>query len=166
MLLTISFMNPEYIECVERKKMQDLVSPSQKRPLGVSIISIIVAIGAIIDLYVGGVALWVAVFGGAILTASGASSSGAPLGAGGVAVGISVVIVGLVELLFAWGLWTLKRWAFWATIIIEAINLLSGLIAFFQHRSGTWETVSIIVIPAIILIYFLADSRVRAAFHV
>jgi hypothetical protein len=145
--------------------MQDFVEAPRKRPLGVSIISVVVALGAIINLFLGGVALWVAVFGGLILTANGSVSSGAALGAVSAIVGIIGIIVGLVELLFAWGLWTLKPWAFWATVIIEAVNLLSGLIALIQHQYSGWAAVSTMIIPAIILIYFLADSNVRAAFR-
>lgn len=145
--------------------MQNYIEAPRKRPLGVSIISIVVAIGAVINLFLGGVALWVAAFGGLVLTATGSVSSGAALGMLGVIVGIISIIVGLVELFFAWGLWTLKPWAFWATVIIEAVNLLSGLIALFQHQYSGWAAMSSMIIPAIILIYFLADSNVRAAFH-
>jgi uncharacterized membrane protein (DUF2068 family) len=62
-------------------------------------------------------------------------------------------------------LWLLKRWAFWLTVIFQVISLLRHGLEFTQ---ATHPPVALIVagmiIPAVILIYFLVDPNVRAAF--
>jgi hypothetical protein len=127
--------------------MQDLMRP--QRPLGVTIIAIVVGIQGALLLIGGALALF-----GIFVP-----------GVGGVfaIIGIITILVGLLLLYFAMSLWTLKPWAFWATVIIEIINVVFGLIALFSSR----EYVNIfgLILSAIILIYFLADSNVRAAFR-
>jgi hypothetical protein len=126
---------------------QDLMRP--QRPIGVTIIAIIMFIQGIL-LLIGGILAFFGIF--------------VP-GVGGVfaIVGIITILLGLFILYFASSLWTLRPWAFWATVIIEVINVVFGLIALFSGR----ELVNIfgLILSAIILIYFLADSNVRAAFR-
>jgi len=99
----------------------------RRRPLGVSIIAVLVAIQGIFFLILGILALVAVIVAAnsAGTTVNGYAITGATVSAiAGVLAGIFLV-VGLVSLLFAWGLWTLKRWAFWATVIIEIISLWS-----------------------------------------
>ena len=78
---------------------------------------------------------------------------------------LNFLVVGLVSLLFAWGLWTLKRWAFWATVIIEIISLINSVLAFTQPHANFWSAAVGMIIPIVILVYFFADANVRAAFR-
>ncbi|TMD85905.1 MAG: hypothetical protein E6I79_13345 [Chloroflexi bacterium] len=97
----------------------------RRRPLGVSIIAVLVAIQGIFFLILGILALVAVIVAAnsAGTTVNGYAITGATVSAiAGVLAGIFLV-VGLVSLLFAWGLWTLKRWAFWATVIIEPLSL-------------------------------------------
>jgi hypothetical protein len=41
--------------------------------------------------------------------------------------GIGLLLAGLIGLVVGWGLWTGKGWAWWLTVILEALGLLSGL---------------------------------------
>jgi hypothetical protein len=75
------------------------------------------------------------------------------------------LISGIVVLILTYGLWTLRPWAFWVTVIVEIINLIGGFVALFSYYYP-WAVLLSMVIPAVILIYFLADSNVRAAFNV
>ncbi len=81
------------------------------------------------------------------------------------ALGVLYLLVGLVKLFLVWGLWMLKRWAFWATVFIAAVSLLSSVIAVTEPGPTDWALLSELLIPAIILIYFVVDSRVRGAFR-
>ncbi len=75
------------------------------------------------------------------------------------------LISGILVLILTYGLWTLRPWAFWVTVIVEIINLIGGFVALFSYYYP-WAVLLSMVIPAVILIYFLADSNVRTAFNV
>jgi uncharacterized membrane protein (DUF2068 family) len=93
----------------------------------------------------------------------------AALGSGGVLstaatiVLIITAILAIIELVVAWGLWTLKAWAFWTAVVVEAIRFIDGLYGLLaQHNNGSIVN---LVIAAVILIYLFADRNVRAAFR-
>ena len=139
----------------------------RRRPLGVSIIAVLVAIQGIFFLILGILALVAVIVAAnsAGTTVNGYAITGATVSAiAGVLAGIFLV-VGLVSLLFAWGLWTLKRWAFWATVIIEIISLINSVLAFTQPHANFWSAAVGMIIPVVILVYFLADANVRSAFR-
>lgn len=117
-----------------------MINVSRTRPLGITIIAIIAAIHGILG-----------VIGG--ITLMGSSMTFA----------VIAVVLGVLDLVIAWGLWTLQKWAFWATVVIEVLVLLNGLFAFSQRiiPGGVID----VVIALIVLIYLFADRNVRAAFR-
>ncbi|TMC95994.1 MAG: hypothetical protein E6J22_02500 [Chloroflexi bacterium] len=128
---------------------------NRPRPLGITIIAIILGISAVLGLIaviLGLVALGAAHLGGALATAA-------------VVALIIAAVFALLELFLAWGLWTLKPWAFWATAVIEAIRILDALYALFVQHAALGAAILGLIIPLIILIYLFADRNVRAAFH-
>ena len=50
--------------------------------------------------------------------------------------------MGLVKLFLVWGLWMLKRWAFWATMFIAAVSLLSSVLAVTEPGPTDWALLS------------------------
>lgn len=79
---------------------------------------------------------------------------------------VSLLIMGLVGLLLSWGVWTLKRWAFWVTVVISAIDLIVDILGWIQPQLGVvvQELVPNMVLSAFILVaLFMPD--VRAAFR-
>jgi len=123
-----------------KAKEKWMINISRSRPLGITIIAIIVAIHGILGV-IGGIALM-----GSSMTLA-----------------VITVILGVLDLILAWGLWTLQKWAFWATVVIEVLALLNGLFGFSQ-RIIPGGVVNI-VIALIVLIYLFADRNVRAAFR-
>ena len=117
----------------------------RSRPLGITIIAIIMAIQGILGL-----------IGGIMLLVSGA-------GPGAMGLGIFTLILGVLYLILAWGLWTLQAWAFWTTVVIEVIALINGILGLISGQTGVG--ILSIVLPLIILIYLFADRNVRAAFR-
>ncbi len=117
-----------------------MINISRTRPLGITIIAIIVAIYGVIGIISG-------------ITLLGVSMTSA----------VITVVLGVLELVLAWGLWTLQKWAFWATVVIEVLALLNGIFAFTQRIIP--GCITNIVIALIILIYLFADPNVRAAFR-
>jgi uncharacterized membrane protein (DUF2068 family) len=110
---------------------------TRSRPLGVTIIAIIVAIVGIFDIIAGILELVILI-------------------------GIVPLILGILALILAAGLWNLRSWAFWATVILAIINIINDI--FDVTRSQGSHFVSI-VLWVIVLVYMLLDRNVRAAFR-
>ncbi len=108
------------------------MSPRRHRPLGITIIAIVIGIQAILSIIAGIQSL-----------------------------GVITLILGILSLLLAWGLWTLQSWAFWTAVVLEALNIISGL---FSLGQGGYVIVSLIF-SVLILLYLLRDRSVRAAFR-
>jgi uncharacterized membrane protein (DUF2068 family) len=120
-----------------------------RRPLGISIISILLFIQAIFEI-VGG---FFSFFGSVISN---------PLA--GLLVGWIPLVVGVLLLILAWGLWTLRPWAFWITLIVEIVNIVLHFLGFSQTHS-IFAILSGGIISIIIVIYLLVDRNVRRAFR-
>jgi uncharacterized membrane protein (DUF2068 family) len=137
---------------------------SQARPLGVTIIAILLLLAAIVEILIG-----VLTFAGVFTVAHFITVHGHHVAAsvldtlGGILAGISILI-GIVTLVFAWGLWTLKTWAFWLVVALEVFSLLRHLFEFTRPDHSTIAIVLGLVLPVVILLYFLIDPNVRAAF--
>lgn len=108
------------------------MSPRRQRPLGITIIAIVIGLQAILSIISGVLSL-----------------------------GLITLILGILTLLLAWGLWTLQSWAFWTAVVLEALNIISGL---FSLGQGGYAIVSLIF-SVLILVYLLGDRSVRAAFR-
>ena len=126
----------------------------RQRPLGVSIIAIVLLVFGIL-------ALILSVFALIALSAS----HNAVLDAGAVAVLVIAMIIAVAEIVLFWGLWTLKPWAFWATAIVEAIGVIESLYGLLVQHNSVGSAILGLIIPLAILIYLFADRNVRAAFR-
>src|SRR5260370_23812907 len=131
--------------------MQNMVETPRKRPFGVTIIAILLFISAILQI----------IFGIFILTGITLVS---PLA--GLLIGWIPLALGIVSFIFAWGLWTLKPWAYWATVILEIVNIAINLFSLGQPRHSIRGLFSGGLIYLIILIYMLVERNEREAFRV
>lgn len=120
--------------------------PLRSRPLGITIISILLGIDGIVEAILGIISL---------------VSGAAPLG------GIVLLILGLLTLALAWGLWTLQSWAFWGIVIIEALNVIYTIYEFAMGRANANVSSLIfsLILPIVILLYMFLDRNVRRAFN-
>ncbi len=120
--------------------------PLRTRPLGITIISILLGIDGIVEAILGIISL---------------VSGTAPLG------GIVLLILGLLTLALAWGLWTLQSWAFWGIVIIEALNVIYTIYEFAMGRANANVSSLIfsLILPIVILLYMFLDRNVRRAFN-
>ena len=132
-----------------------------KRPLGVTIISVLVGIQAVILLFLAIISLFLVVLPGWT-----ASAGGGPTGARIVALGVGLLflLLGLASCFLIYGLWTLKRWAFMWVVIVEGASVIFGMVGFFSVDGS--RSIGGLILPIIILLYFLLDRNVRAAFRV
>ncbi len=134
-----------------------MVQAPRRRPLGVTIIAILAIIVGII-----------AVIGG-ILGFLGIGLAGAQIpkviDAAAIVALILLLIFGVANLVVGWGLWTLKAWAFWITVMVELLTIADHIFGWLVHRIGLGSLIADIVIPVIIVVYMLADRNVREAFR-
>jgi uncharacterized membrane protein (DUF2068 family) len=108
------------------------MSPRRSRPLGITIIAIVVGIQGIFTIIAGLQFL-----------------------------GTITLILGVLTLLLAWGLWTLQSWAFWTAVVLEVVDIINDLFALRQGAS----VIPSLIFSALILVYLLRDESVRAAFR-
>lgn len=120
--------------------------PLRTRPLGITIISILLGIDGIVEVILGIISL---------------VSGAAPLGS------FVFLILGLLTLALAWGLWTLQSWAFWGIVIIEALNVIYAIYEFAMGRANANASSLIfsLILPIVILLYMFLDRNVRRAFN-
>jgi len=72
------------------------------------------------------------------------------------------VVLGVVGLIAAAGLWMLKRWALWLTIVVAMLNILSAApgIAFAPNvMLRAAATVTVVGFAVIVLLVVLPNSR-------
>jgi hypothetical protein len=122
--------------------------PTSSRPLGVAILAILIGIYGFLEFLVG---LLVAVGSGVAKTLGGGGAFAA-LGTSGVIAGLIILIIGLIILGLAVGLWHLRMWALVLTVLFLIIVIVLDGIA------GRFITFGFIV-GLILLVYLLAVSR-------
>jgi len=140
------------------------MSTTKTRPTGVTIIAILNIISGII-MIIGGAGL--AAIGSllpAMTTidpnAGGQLAVAGLLGAGGVAVGGILIILGIISFIVAWGLLKGRAWAWIVTLILSIISLILGIVSVV---AGSFGSIINIIIAAII-IYYLYRPHVKAYF--
>jgi len=125
-----------------------------QRPLGITIIAIILAVGGIFSILVGLEALKITNFGLAQVTDAGNVS------------GWASIISGVLTLLAAGGLFTLAGWAWMLAVIVLVIRILADLWAAIVVGPTTSIGIGLLgaaLISAIILWYFFRPN-VKSAF--
>lgn len=121
-----------------------------RRPLGITIIAILLFIQAIFQIVLGIFSF----FGHLIRN---------PLA--GLLVGWFPLVIGILLLILAQGLWTLKPWAYWATLVLEIVNIVLHFFGYQQSHS-IFAIISGGIISIIVVIYLLVDRNVRRAFQI
>jgi Predicted membrane protein (DUF2127) len=137
----------------------------RQRPTSVTIIVVL----KILD------GLWGLASGCALLAGGGALAAAVlrfvrdtPQWVGGI-LGGALAVVGLILILFsvldfvlAWGIWTLRRWAWWLTMIEAVLSIIGSLSTLV---GGNLTSVPSVVINGVIIILLLT-SNVRQALGV
>ena len=124
-----------------------LLDTARKRPVGVTIIAGLLWIQAVVGTSIGVITM-IAGLGGTLSF-----------------LGIVATVFGFVELFVARGLGMLKRWAFWTVVVIQVLSLVDSALSLPQPGASVGAMVATMVLPVVILLYFLVDPNVRAAFR-
>ena len=131
---------------------QEFTGTTRKRPLGITIIAILLFISAVIEII------------GGLSSVIGTPPTGT---ISDVLLGWFPLAMGVIELVLAWGLWTLKPWAYWGTLLVEIVNILIHFFGFLglPRTHSALAVISGGIVSIIIVIYLLVDRNVRRAFQ-
>jgi uncharacterized membrane protein (DUF2068 family) len=130
--------------------LEDQLSTPRKRPLGITIISILMFIQAII-VVIGGLFIFL----GSVVVS--------PIE--GLLLGWVPLAEGVLILILAWGLWTLKTWAYWGTLILEILFIVLHFLELGQPHHSLFGVFASSLVDIIIVIYLLVDGNVKRAFR-
>jgi lysylphosphatidylglycerol synthetase-like protein (DUF2156 family) len=123
----------------------------KSRPIGVTIVAILMVITGII-LLSGGI---FAVSSSAIL-----SQFGGPLVAVVIGVGVFTIVLGVAHFVLAWGLFKGKGWAWIITVILAIISVILSIVSI---ASGGRTNIISLIISAVIL-YYMFRTEVKSYF--
>ncbi len=124
------------------------------RPLGITIIAVVLSISGILNVVGGLVGM------GILSIDLGEQASGAE------AAGLGAVIGGIVTLVVAYGLFATAGWAWLLTVVVMGVRIVLDLWVIVATGLGSalaWAAVVNIIVSGIILWYFFRPN-VRAAF--
>ena len=72
------------------------------------------------------------------------------------------IVLGVMGLVAAGGLWMLKRWALWLTIVVSVLNILAaapGLLFATEFTGRVLATIGVVGFALVILLAVLPGSR-------
>ncbi len=146
--------------------MENTMMERRERPRGVTLMATFLGIEGLLEI-IGGIIIIIATnaLGHNIVT-RGHTVSGRIVDTIGIGLGSVGIVVGVLTLLFVFGLLSLQRWAYWGVILVEGFNLLKHVFELVRHTGSPIFTIAAMIIPAVILIYFLGFSSVRRAFRI
>ena len=137
----------------------------KERPLGITILAVAYLVLAVLSLLwsglvfgIGGLSsLFGGLFGAEAVSAFGVSSGWS---------GFVGIVVALVQFVVAFGLWTMKPWAWYLALAGVALTVIEGVIGVFGGGPfGFMCGLLGLIIPVAILVYLLLE-RTRQAFGV
>ncbi len=136
-----------------------------QRPIGVRLVTLLTAIQGFISVVIGVLILSGTFAAHRAIVVHGHRVIATFIDLFGSLVGGGILLEGVIALIFTWGLWTLQKWAFWATLGIAALILLFNLINLLRSTNISALSIVAIVLSALIILYFLIDPSVRRAFR-
>lgn len=120
------------------------------RPLGITILAILEALVAIVFMIAGFGALAVGGLMGVV--GLGGLASLLSYGVGGV-----LIVIGVLSLIVAWGLWSGLRWAWYVSLALAVLSILIGIL--LLPGSLLWLTIEAVIV------YYLTRPHVKAFFR-
>jgi hypothetical protein len=124
----------------------------QQRPVGVSILAVAAGVLGVLAL-VGTAAWWGASDGIAWLPRIHGAER---------LIALCLLMVGVLELVLAYGAWMLRPWAWTLGVVLEVTALVLAVLGLGRADSGR-HILTIVI--AVITLWYLATPRVRAAFE-
>lgn len=138
------------------------MTTQQQRPMGITILAVLAFIGGILGICGGLSGIVGASFFGGLAASVGASNATA---LGGMLVVYSIIAFAfaVADLVFGFGAWTLKPWAWMLGMVLFGLNIVFQLVAVIAG----WSTIGGVLISLVIagvIIYYLLTPEVKKAF--
>src|SRR5260370_6430617 len=114
--------------------MENISDVTNKRPTGITILVIILVIRGCLELL--GIATAFVSFNGPLATS----------------LGIANLIITIATFVLVWGVWTLKPWAFWATVVIASFSIVVRLFTIIQPNANVTSIIFSMILPIAILL--------------
>ena len=130
-------------------------SPAAARPMGITILAVLSAIGGVLGI-LGGVAL--IGLGGLAATSTGTA---AYFGLGAVW-GLLILASAVASLVFAYGAWTLKPWAWPLGVALQIIGLALSALTVISGGDISGQIISVVI--SLIILYYLFQPNIKAVF--
>ncbi len=145
---------------------KSMMNIPRKRPGLVTVIAILLGIQGLLLLILGILALIAVITGGKINAFGGTA-----LATWVDVFSVTWLVEGVILLGLAWGLWRLLRWAYWAALVLEFLNLLGSSLELIApqpslRQTPTWTLALSLILSLVILVCFLVGSNIRAAFRI
>ena len=131
-----------------------------QRPTGVTILAVLCVIGGLLALIFGSLFTFM---GPAIAAQAAATEEAAAMVSGPMIIGLGVwsLVMGLLYLITAYGLFGLKPWAWMVAVVVQVLALISHLAGLLQGQVAGALVGSLI---AGAILYYLLRPHVKAAF--
>ena len=130
-------------------------TPAAARPMGITILAVLSAIGGVLGI-LGGVAL--IGLGGLAATSTGTA---AYFGLGAVW-GLIVLASAIASLVFAYGAWTLKPWAWPLGVALQIIGLALAALTVISGGDISGQIISVVI--SLVILYYLFQPNIKAVF--
>ena len=139
----------------------NILSARKRRPFAVTILGFLVLVSALLDLSVVILAIF-AIPAGQIQfvaprLAQADQLSEVP------AVGI-LLALSILQILLARGLFEWRSWAYRGVVLLESVNVAFGVLSLINQQPEE-QTLLMLALPVLILIYLLFDHNVHTAFR-
>ena len=132
-----------------------------ERPTGVTILAVLAVIGGLIALSFGGFMAFLGPAVGVEMTKQTSDASAAAYGGMMAFLGIAFVVQGLIQLVTAYGLFTLKGWAWLLAVVMQVFSLALNGIQLFRGQIGG-AVIGVLIAAGIL--YYLFRPHVKRAF--
>jgi lysylphosphatidylglycerol synthetase-like protein (DUF2156 family) len=76
------------------------------------------------------------------------------------AYGVASLVVGVIYFLCAYGLWSLKGWAWMLSVIAQLLNIVTALVPLASKGSVVWVQ----LVVAVLILLYLNSGGVKRAF--
>jgi hypothetical protein len=133
----------------------------RKRPTGITIIALLALISGFLGLCCGSPLILLGGIG--MIIPTGVTQV---LGILGILLGVLLAFGPFLQVIFAYGAWNLRSWAWWLGIVATGISVAGVIISILGSDGATlWTAVTNALLPIIIFVYLLFPD-VRQAFRV
>ena len=132
-----------------------------QRPTGVTVLAVLALIGGLIMVFFGGFEAMLGPMLGEEMARQSGEAADAAVGGVMAFMGVGFLVVGIVQLVTAYGLFTLKSWAWMLAVVLQFIALVMNGLQLTGDKMGA-AVISMLI--AIGILYYLFRPHVKQAF--